>query len=72
MKDNYQKAWVVVRVGRKKNTLQTTRIYDRFYEGWDNVSCYTVFPSRKAAFAWRNRWTNANDFDCLSVKMQIS
>ncbi len=63
----YFYGWVVVRVGRKRRTPQTVSIYDRHYEKWDKVKCYTIFPSKKAAYAWRDRWVNKDDFDLFRV-----
>ncbi len=62
-------AWMVVRQGRLRRTIQEVPIYDRFYEDWDGIKACTIFLSKSGAYAWRDRWKNADDFDILRIKI---
>ena len=65
---NYFEAWMVKRVGLTP-TAEKVPIYYRFAPEWDGLEAYTIFPSKKAAFAWRNHWNNQEDFDVFLVKI---
>ena len=65
---NYFEAWIVMRVG-KNPTAEKVGIYYRYAPKWDNLECYTIFPSKKAAYLWRNHWKNKEDFDIFKVKI---
>jgi len=67
-KKDYFKAWIVKRIGATP-TAERVEIYDRFAPQLDDVEVYTIFPSKKSALKWKNRWKNAEDFDVFQVKI---
>lgn len=66
-----QKVWVVVRQGSIRRTIERVEISAKHYSKWEGVESYTIFPSKKAALAWINRWNNAEDFDFYQTEISL-
>lgn len=69
--NNEVKVWVVVRQGTVRRTLERVEISARNYPKWAGVETYTIFPSKRAALAWINRWNNAEDFDFYQTRISL-
>ena len=56
-KKNYFEAWIVKRIGAMP-TAEKVEMYDRFHHEFDNLTLFTIFPSKKQAFTCINLWKN--------------
>lgn len=65
---NYFEAWLVKRIGATRQA-ELVEMYDRFHPEFDTLKTFTIFPSKKQAYIWRNLWKNKEDFDVFMVKI---
>lgn len=69
--NNKVKVWVVVRQGRIRRTLERVEISDGRSQKLSKIETYTIFPSKRDALEWINRWKNSEDFDLYKTEISL-
>lgn len=61
--------WIVIRQGSLRRMPETFPIESKEHPKFKGIEAFCIFPSKRSAIKWIDRWINKDDFDFFRIKI---